>query len=104
MVDCALNVDATIEKLVSVKNSKPGTEVNLPEHDIIWLCKESKMVRTERRESKFLIIVRAQHLVCFFLIAESSDARGSSERNLLSLVSLLDRRGGGGLAMQTHEK
>jgi len=39
-----LDLDATIEKLISVKNSKPGTEVNLPEEDIIWLCRASREV------------------------------------------------------------
>ena len=39
-----LDLDATIERLVSVKNSKPGTEVNLPEDDIIWLCRKSREV------------------------------------------------------------
>mmetsp|Transcript_246 Transcript_246/g.401 ORF Transcript_246/g.401 Transcript_246/m.401 type:complete len:305 (+) Transcript_246:418-1332(+) len=39
-----VNVDDLIEKLTSVKNSKPGTEVNLPEEDIIWLCRTSRDV------------------------------------------------------------
>ncbi|GMI06980.1 hypothetical protein TrRE_jg5985 [Triparma retinervis] len=39
-----LDLDATIDRLVSVKNSKPGTEVNLPEEDIIWLCRKSREV------------------------------------------------------------
>ena len=37
-------VDEMIETLVSVKNSRPGTEVNLPEDDIIWLCRTSRQV------------------------------------------------------------
>jgi len=38
------DIDEMIEKLVSVKNSRPGTEVNLPEDDIIWLCRTSRQV------------------------------------------------------------
>ena len=39
------DLDDTIDKLTRVKDSKPGTEVNLPEEDIIWLCRASREVR-----------------------------------------------------------
>jgi len=37
-------VDAIIAKLVSVRGSKPGKQVNLPEADIKYLCKRSREV------------------------------------------------------------
>jgi len=37
-------VDKIIEKLVSVRGSKPGKQVNLPEADIKYLCSRSRQV------------------------------------------------------------
>jgi serine/threonine-protein phosphatase PP1 catalytic subunit len=39
-----VDIDKTIARLLSVKNSRPGTEVNLSEDDIIWLCRQSREV------------------------------------------------------------
>jgi serine/threonine-protein phosphatase PP1 catalytic subunit len=38
------DVDKIIEKLLAVKNARPGTEVNLPEEDIMWLCRRCREI------------------------------------------------------------
>ena len=37
-------VERSIEQLLSVKNARPGTEVTLPEEDIMWLCRKCREV------------------------------------------------------------
>jgi serine/threonine-protein phosphatase PP1 catalytic subunit len=37
-------LDACIDKLTAVKDAPPGTEVRLPEEDLVWLCREARRV------------------------------------------------------------
>lgn len=37
-------LDRIEEQLLSVKASRPGTEVNLMEEDIVWLCRRCREV------------------------------------------------------------
>ena len=37
-------LDACIDKLTAVKDAPPGTEVQLPEEDLVWLCREARRV------------------------------------------------------------
>jgi len=39
-----LRVDGCIEKLVAVKDDKPGTEVNLSEEELVWISRTSREV------------------------------------------------------------
>jgi len=43
-------VDRLLEQLLSVKEARPGTEVNLAEEDIFWLCLQCRKVMERRRK------------------------------------------------------
>lgn len=57
------DVDRLVEQLLSVKNSRPGTEVTLAEEDIMWLCRRCREVgqcpptrrRRRTREDQLLL-------------------------------------------------
>ena len=39
-------IDRLLQELLSVKESRPGTEVYLAEEDIFWLCRQCRQVCT----------------------------------------------------------
>ncbi|EWM28966.1 hypothetical protein Naga_101446g1 [Nannochloropsis gaditana] len=41
-------VDRLLGELLAVKDARPGTEVNLAEDDIFWLCRKCREVRVGR--------------------------------------------------------
>jgi serine/threonine-protein phosphatase PP1 catalytic subunit len=60
-----LDIDKIIEKLVEVKGSKPGKQVNLPENDIKNLCTAAREIFTSQ---PILLELEAPLKVCGTLV------------------------------------
>jgi hypothetical protein len=45
-------VDRLLGELLAVKDARPGTEVNLAEDDIFWLCRKCREVRVWREQER----------------------------------------------------